>query len=395
MRVLPIAAALLLALALPVPAQTSPLPSVKIVEILSDPDTATGQREFIELRNVGNTSLDLLGWKVRDAPTTSGSVNTFTFPAWRLGPGERVVVWGGGTADAYGPAWSNSAVWNNAGDGVNLLDAANRLVDWVGYGTTTPPAEMAGAPLQAKPDKGRSLAFDAAWTVGEPTPGLAPGGSGSLLSLQVANAPPTAQFTEIPASARAGGSLNVALGASDPNGASDLASWSVAVDGIPAIGGNGPPPSSVVVPMPTNRSTVGLVLTVRDQAGLPATSQATIALRWSDLDLILPADLGWPDLVPGTTVTSTSTLRIVNSATGMRVPRLDLGSLRGPGEADLAGRVEFGIVNGNTTQWVPYGAPLAALTALAPGQAIDVYLRLHVPSGLPAGRYGASLAVAT
>ncbi len=393
-RVAPLALALLLALSVPVPAQTASS-DLRIVELLPDPDAAAGQREFVEILNAGNATVDLAGWKLRDAPTASGSSNTFTFPTWRLAPGERVVVWGGGAADAYGPAWSNSAVWNNAGDGATLLSPVGASVDWVGYGSTTPPADRAGAPVQAKPDKGRSLALDAGlWATGSPTPGLATGGVGAPLTLQVANAPPTVVFASVPVSARPGAAFEVALAAADPNGAADLASWSLQVDGVPTSSGNGAPPSSVSLLMPQNRTILRLTATVTDVGGLVATSQASVQSRWSDLELSFPpSGLGLADLMPGATITSQAPFRLHNAASAPRLALLDLGSLRGPAVVELAGRVEVGLVRGNATEWVPYRGPLTPLGILPAGSDLDLLLRIHAPDALPAGRYGASLAV--
>ncbi|HEX2066027.1 MAG TPA: lamin tail domain-containing protein, partial [Candidatus Thermoplasmatota archaeon] len=110
----PLLAATLFALALmPAPqAHASTAVDLRITEILPEPDTNAGQREFIEVWNAGSTTVELGGWKVHDAPTASGASNTFTFPAWTLRPNARVVVWGGGAPDARGPAWSNGVAWN-------------------------------------------------------------------------------------------------------------------------------------------------------------------------------------------------------------------------------------------------------------------------------------------
>ena len=394
MRRISFAVAFLLTLALPAPAQSVAAPDLRIVEILPDPDTAAGQREFVELLNAGNTTVGLAGWRLRDAPTASGATNSFTFPAWSLAPGERVVVWGSGAADAYGPTWSNGAAWNNAGDGVSLLDPAGTVTDWIGYGSATPPAEHPEAIVLAKPDKGRSVAIQAddAWSIGEPSPGLAPGGVGSVLEVDVANAAPAISFQGLPASVRPG-SLPIQLVTSDPNGAADLEAWSLTVQGQPAGSGPGAPPATVQVTIPGDVANVLVVATVRDAAGLNGTAQATLPVRASDLELILPADgLGLPSLAPGQSAT-TQAITVRNHADAARTARLDLGLLRGPVEAALNGLVEVGIQAGNETTWVRYDGPLQPLGSIPSGGEMVFVLRVQVPDGLPAGRYGASLAV--
>lgn len=394
MRRLAFAAAILLSLAVPVPAQSTDTPDLRIGEVFPDPDTAAGQREFVELLNAGAATVPLAGWKLRDAPTASGATNTFTFPARSLAPGERVVVWGGGAADAYGPAWSNSAAWNNAGDGASLLDPSGALVDWLGYGTTTPPAERSDDAVQAKPDKGRSLAFvDGGWVAGEPTPGLAQGGVGSSFDVEVANGAPTITFEGLPSSVRPG-MLRVRLVASDPNGLADLASWSLTAQGTTAGSGSGAPPSTLEVNIPADAATLRLVAAVLDRAGANDTAEATLAVRWGDVELVMPATgLGLPALVPGQTATTQEPIVVRNLASSARTPRLDLGFLRGPVEASLAGQVEIGLLAGNATTWVPYSGAMQALREVAGGGEMAFVLRIHVPDGLPAGRYGASLAV--
>jgi hypothetical protein len=83
--------------------------ALRIAELLANPDPLQGQREFIELWNPTNATVDLAGWTVHDAPTASGSANEFTFAPFQLAPNARVVVWSNGTPDARGPSWSTSA----------------------------------------------------------------------------------------------------------------------------------------------------------------------------------------------------------------------------------------------------------------------------------------------
>jgi hypothetical protein len=395
MRRLALLAALAVAaLALPgVSPATPSSPALRVTEILADPDTTAGQREFIELQNAGNASVELLGWKVRDNPTASGATNTFAFPAWRLAPGERVVVWGGGAADGRGPAWSNGAVWNNAGDGASLVDPSGAVVAWVGYGATAPPAGLDG-PVGPKPDKGRSVTFDGTPAAGDPSPGLATGASGALVELTVANVAPTLSFAGLPASARPGSSVAVGLAAADPNGLGDLASWSIALNGVQVAGENGAPPLTAPIAIPADAAAALLTARVTDLAGAFANATATLPLRWSDLSLTFPDGPLMGDLRPGALAVAQAPIVVRNDGAVARRPVLDVGDLRGPGQASLAGRLEVGVQDGNTTTWVPYAGPLTTLQPLPPGAQQLLWLRLRVPEGLPAGRYGASLAVA-
>jgi hypothetical protein len=100
------------------------------------------------------------------------------------------------------------------------------------------------------------------------------------------------------------------------------------------------------------------------------------------------------DLRPGALAVAQAPIVVRNDGAVARRPVLDVGDLRGPGQASLAGRLEVGVQDGNTTTWVPYAGPLTTLQPLPPGAQQLLWLRLRVPEGLPAGRYGASLAVA-
>ncbi len=193
-----LAASFLIA-ALPAGGQTSAPPALRIVEILADPDATLGQREFIELWNPTGQAVGLAGWRVRDNPTASGSTNTFTFPAWSLAPGGRVVVWGGGVADGRGPAWSNPTVWNNAGDAATRLDPTGVAVDWAGYGASAPPPDFANRSVPAAAAKGQSVQLDnGVWAAALPTPGAAPGSVGGSLVVEIANVPPAVAFSGLP-----------------------------------------------------------------------------------------------------------------------------------------------------------------------------------------------------
>lgn len=114
---------------------------VVINEILADPPSGAagdangdGRRdsnldEFVELLNTGLRPVELSGWQVCDRGTSEG--RRFTFPAdtW-IGPGERVVLFGGGTpigieARVFTDDGRVGGGLSNSGDAVYLIDPAN------------------------------------------------------------------------------------------------------------------------------------------------------------------------------------------------------------------------------------------------------------------------------
>ncbi|MCA1818547.1 MAG: lamin tail domain-containing protein [Thermoplasmatota archaeon] len=399
-----IAAALvpvLLVAALPTPIQAQAEPARLVLsEIEADPDSAVGEREFVEVWNNGTTAVALAGWKVRDAPTASGATNTFTFPAWSLPPGGRVVVWGGGAADSLGPAWSNAAVWNNAGDAASLIDPAGHVVDWLGYGATAAPTgEMANKTLQAKPAHGQSLQLDGGrWVLGSPTPGTVLGAVQGGISLTVGNAAPAARFGAIPTSARPGSSVQVEVLPSDPNGEADVKSWTLSSGGTTYATGAAGGPATVTPTAPASGTSWVLDLKVTDQAGLTASAQATLPLRYSDLVVEMPAagPLAFPTAGPGAaTLDANAPVVVRNVGATDVVPRLDVSAFAGPTSFAAEGHVWVGWpdVTGNLT-WSAYTGPLMHLPALAPGGTLAVTFRLRdLPLPLPAGTYGTSFAV--
>ncbi|HUR61092.1 MAG TPA: lamin tail domain-containing protein [Candidatus Thermoplasmatota archaeon] len=388
---------LLLALALmPAPhaAALGPV-DLRIMEILPDPDTTNGQREFVEVWNAGNATIELQGWKLRDAPTTSGSTNTYTFPAWSLRPNARVVVWGGGAADGRGPAWSNSAVWNNAGDGVSLLDATGALVDWAGYGTTTPPAGFESH-LSGKPDKGLSTEFqDGAWVAHAPSPGAAPGASVGTLAVQVANVAPRAGFDGLPASARPGTTLSLQPVVADDNGDADIKAWNLTSAGAIVARGSGAP-TAVTLTVPATGTTWTLVVQAVDAAGLTAQATATLPLRSSDLSVSMPpTGLAFPEVAPGAAgAVAAEAVVLQNLGASPLRPLVDVSDFTGPATIPAVGHLELGTGPAGNATWVPYTGALTQLPALAPGESASLWFRLvQLPVPLPAGSYGTSFTV--
>ncbi len=401
-------AALLLALSLPLAAHAAepeaspaPAPDLRIAELLPAPDAALGQREFIEVLNAGAAEADLAGWRIRDAPTASNATNEFTFGPLRLAPGQRVVVWSNGSADAFGPAWSSSpskAVWNDAGDAATLLDPAGQVRDWVAYGSATQPAPAGfSAAKPAAPGKGRSLAsVDGVWTAGEPTPGFAPGQQGGAVAARVGNVAPTLLLAA-PATAAPGEAVAVRLDASDGNGPDDLVAWTLSSQGQAVRGGNGSFAGTVQLVAP-ERGPWLLSATARDAAGANANATATVTVVLPRLAVALPPGgaLRFPDLRPGDrNVTSLDAFTLRNDGDAPARPLLDVSPLRaGAAAIPVERNLWLGVAVDGATQWLRYDAPLQPLPELAPGQSASVTLRIgEVPRPAAAGLYGTTFTV--
>jgi len=399
-----LAAPLLLVALLPTAPAAAPGP-LRVAELLPVPDAAQGQREFVEVWNPTDHAVDLAGWKLRDAPTGSGSFNEFTFASGRLAANARIVVWSNGSADARGPSWSSSAsktVWNDAGDAVSLLDPSGTLADWFAYGNANGMAAPAGFESQAKPSapaKGLSLALDnGAWSAGTPTPALAPGQSGGSVSANVVNVAPTVRMSGAPATAKPGQAFDLQLSISDSNGASDIASWSLLGNGATLAQGTAPPASALTVTAPAASGSWVLDLSATDQGGLSSHATATVSVRDARLSVTLAAGmLRFPDLRPGDRNVSAldwATLR--NEGADAVTPLLDVSPFEGPAEIAVDGNLWVGLRSDTnaTATWTRYGGALTALPTLAAGATVQMSLRLDaVPSPLAAGAYGTSFAL--
>jgi hypothetical protein len=384
------------------PSSAGPGP-LRIAEVLPVPDGAQGQREFLELWNPTNLSVALAGWHVRDAPTSTGSFNEFTFASGALAPGGRIVVWSNGTGDARGPSWSSSAgktVWNDAGDAATLLDPAGAIADWLAYGSTSaaPPPGFEGQAKPPAPGKGLSVAWDgSAWAAGAPTPALAPGQTGAFATATVLNVAPTVAITGLPAAAKPGQVVSVTLTASDANGAADLASWTLLSGGQTVAQGTAPPTAPFTLAAPATTGPWIVEATATDAGGLTARASATVSVRDARLSLAVPDGvLRFPDLRPGdrdVTATGWATLR--NDGTDLATPLLDVSPFTsGASQIPVDGNLWVGVTSGNATTFLRYEGPLTALPALVPGASMQVTLRLaEVPTPLAAGSYGTTFAV--
>lgn len=377
---------------------------LRIAELLPVPDAAQGQREFVELWNPTDHAVTLTGWKVRDAPTSSGSFNEFAFTGGSLAPNARTVVWSNGTGDARGPSWSSSAgktVWNDAGDAAALVDPSGTVADWFAYGNSaaTPPAGFEGQAKPPAPAKGSSLALDGtAWGAGTPTPALAPGQTGGFASANVLNVAPSVSLAGLPPTAKPGQAFSIEVTMSDANGDSDIASWTLTSAGQTVSQGTAFPTAAFTVVAPATSGPWVVEATATDAGGLIGHSSATISVRDARLALAVPDGvLRFPDLRPGDrNVTAAGWATLRNDGSDAATPLLDVSPFTAGGsQIPVDGNLWVGIAVGNgTATFLPYTGPLTALPALAPGATAQVTLRLdHVPSPLPAGAYGTTFAV--
>lgn len=137
--------------------------SVVINEVAS---YGSGGDEWVEIFNGTSVAIDVGGWALTDNDT-----HTFVFPAVTLPPAGYLIVTSAssgaedtdgsdGLATLHGGIsgrFGTTAVWNNDGDDVVLLDAAGLVADWMAYGSGTgidPAPEgswVADAPYPARP----------------------------------------------------------------------------------------------------------------------------------------------------------------------------------------------------------------------------------------------------
>lgn len=110
---------------------------IKIAKIRFDPpgaDTGSNSsinKEWIILRNTGNSRTAVGGWRIRDR---DGHV--FVFPARaRIGAGDRVEIHTGkGSGSAHHRYWDqDNYVWDNDGDRATLKRPHGRVVDTCSY----------------------------------------------------------------------------------------------------------------------------------------------------------------------------------------------------------------------------------------------------------------------
>jgi hypothetical protein len=105
------------------PPEASRAVSIEGVEF--NPPGRDWEGEHVVIKASGSSPVDLGGWILRDL-----AHHVFRFPAFSLRPGSTVKVWTGpGEDDGENLHWGRrSAVWNNDGDSVVLVDADGREV---------------------------------------------------------------------------------------------------------------------------------------------------------------------------------------------------------------------------------------------------------------------------
>jgi len=103
--------------------------SVEIVYVHYDAegnDNYNLNDEYVVIKNVGDVSVDLKGWVLKDE-----AEHTFTFPSIILEPGETVIVYSGSGVNSNKELYwgSSRAIWNNNGDTAFLYDTDGNLID--------------------------------------------------------------------------------------------------------------------------------------------------------------------------------------------------------------------------------------------------------------------------
>ncbi|MDG6250920.1 lamin tail domain-containing protein [Methanocalculus sp.] len=86
--------------------------------------------EWVEITNLGSSSVSLNGWRIED----DGVTHTYTFSSFTLGPGASVKIHSGPDAKGMSDTstdlyWTSQYVRNNDGDTAFLYDASGKLVD--------------------------------------------------------------------------------------------------------------------------------------------------------------------------------------------------------------------------------------------------------------------------
>jgi len=82
--------------------------------------------EYIVIKNVGDTSVNLESWILKDE-----AGHTFVLPSIILDPGETVTIYSGSGVNADNELYwgSSRAIWNNDGNTAFLYDANGNLID--------------------------------------------------------------------------------------------------------------------------------------------------------------------------------------------------------------------------------------------------------------------------
>jgi hypothetical protein len=98
--------------------------------------------EYVTIKNTGSTTRTLTGWTVRDP-----AHHVYTFPSFKLGPGESVRLHTGkGSDTSHHLYWDRGwYVWNNTGDKAVLRSSSGTLKDTCTWGDTASATRTAEA----------------------------------------------------------------------------------------------------------------------------------------------------------------------------------------------------------------------------------------------------------
>lgn len=116
------------------------------ITIEADPpgdDTLVPNEEWVAFTNHADVDLDLTEWQVRDESAS----HRYRFGPTVLAPGDTVTLRTGCGEDTVTDRhWcvTGSAVWNNGGDTVFLLDPVGTIIAWRAYGSSLPASPAPG-----------------------------------------------------------------------------------------------------------------------------------------------------------------------------------------------------------------------------------------------------------
>jgi len=156
--------------------------NIIINEIFPNPKGSDGQNEFIELKNIGTTDIDLAGWKVGDASTKTYTLKAADFTSTILKPNEFFLLYrkttgialnnsGTEAAKLYGPDGALVASTEYSGSVAEETSFARSEADYFWTTTPTPgkenvitkknqpPKAVISAPAEA--EIGETIIFDA------------------------------------------------------------------------------------------------------------------------------------------------------------------------------------------------------------------------------------------
>lgn len=106
--------------------------SIIINEVLYDPSGADSGREWIELKNIGQTEIDLAGWKIQSGGASF--TDKAVLPAILLPPGGIILIGEPSVTDAQ--ITVPTLAFQNGGtetDGIRILDSSGNVIDTVVY----------------------------------------------------------------------------------------------------------------------------------------------------------------------------------------------------------------------------------------------------------------------